>query len=73
MIRTQPEVICVGCNKRPSQLKEYAELAKELHITPDEYVRKEEGTFNWENGHFLCTPCYIKAGMPSSPTGWKAP
>ena len=37
------------------------------------YVRRGEGTYNRDNGHFLCTPCYIKAGMPSSPRGWRAP
>jgi hypothetical protein len=45
-------------------------------VTADEvndYVRSGEGTYNHENGHFLCTPCYIKAGMPSSPRGWRAP
>lgn len=38
-----------------------------------EYIKREEGTYNPENGHFLCTPCYVKAGCPSSPRGWKAP
>lgn len=38
-----------------------------------EYVAMNEGTYNRENGHFLCDTCYIKAGMPSSPEGWKCP
>jgi len=42
-------------------------------MTPEQYVLEEEGTLNPVNGHFLCTPCYIAAGMPSSPTGWVAP
>jgi hypothetical protein len=42
-------------------------------MTPDDFVREEEGTFNRSNGHFLCTDCYIAAGMPSSPEGWVAP
>jgi hypothetical protein len=29
-----------------------------------DYVRREEGTFNRENGHFLCDRCYISHGMP---------
>lgn len=37
------------------------------------YVIEEEGTYNPENGHFLCDSCYIKAGQPSSPGGWKCP
>jgi hypothetical protein len=42
-------------------------------MTPEQYVRSEEGTFNLKNGHFACTACYINIGMPSSPRGWKAP
>jgi hypothetical protein len=41
-------------------------------MTPDDFVWREEGTLNRETGHFLCTSCYIKAGMPSSPRGWVA-
>lgn len=65
--------ICVGCNKKPSEIEEYIEAAKECKITPNDYCRTEEGTYNSENGHFLCTSCYIEAGMPSSPQGWIAP
>lgn len=59
--------ICVGCHKHPSEIDEYVEGAADEEITPDEYARTEEGTYNAENGHFLCTSCYIKAGMPSLP------
>lgn len=38
-----------------------------------DYIREEEGTYNSENGHFLCDNCYIKAGMPSSSGGWVCP
>jgi hypothetical protein len=65
--------MCVGCGKKPSELREYVDMAEEEGMTPDEYVRREEGTYNRENGHFLCTPCYVKAGQPSSPRGWRAP
>lgn len=68
-----PEPICTGCGKRPHELAEYVDAAKESRMTPDAYVRAEEGTYNRENGHFLCTDCYVRAGMPSSPTGWVAP
>jgi hypothetical protein len=44
-----------------------------LYVSPERYVWQEEGTLNMQNGHFLCTNCYIDAGMPSSPTGWTAP
>ncbi len=67
------EPVCIRCKKRPGQIEEYIEAAADEEMTPDEYVRQEEGTYNRENGHFLCTPCYVKAGMPSSPQGWVAP
>jgi hypothetical protein len=38
-----------------------------------DYVWQEEGTLNTSNGHFLCDECYIKAGQPSSPSGWVCP
>ena len=69
--RTVP--ICAGCQKTAGQIEEYVEAAEAEGVTPEEYVRSEEGTFNPSNGHFLCTDCYINAGMPSSPTGWVAP
>ncbi|NIA67809.1 hypothetical protein HBA54_04325 [Pelagibius litoralis] len=65
--------ICKGCDKRPEELQEYVDMAKLEDMTPDEYVQSEEGTYNPANGHFLCTPCYAKAGMPSSPSGWVCP
>jgi hypothetical protein len=66
---------CVGCNKHADELDEYIDAAREdgRGFDANKYVRVEEGTYNPENGHFLCTPCYNKAGMPSSPRGWKAP
>lgn len=65
--------ICTGCNKHPEEIAEYAEAAADEEMDVDQYVREEEGTYNYENGHFLCTSCYVKAGMPSSDRGWVAP
>lgn len=67
------EPMCVGCGKHPADDPYLVELAEEEGSTPDEYVRYNEGTYNPENGHYLCDTCYIKAGMPSSPYGWVAP
>ncbi len=64
---------CIGCNKEPHEIPEYAEMADIEGITPEQYIRSEEGTLNRENGHFACTGCYIRMGMPSSPRGWVAP
>jgi len=69
----KPIPICQGCNKFATELDEYIEIAKEEDMTPEEYVRSEEGTYNPRNGHFLCTQCYVNAGMPSSPRGWVCP
>jgi hypothetical protein len=74
----RPAQICVGCGKRPDELAEYVSAASEAHsgvtdMTADDYVWQEEGTLNPENGHFLCTDCYVRAGMPSSPRGWVTP
>jgi hypothetical protein len=65
--------ICTGCGKTPAELEEYVEAAREYECSPETYVRNEEGTYNPLNGHFLCTPCYVRAGMPTSPEGWVAP
>lgn len=64
---------CIGCHKPPSEIAEYIEAAESEDMTPEEYVKSEEGTYNRSNGHFACTDCYFAMGMPSSPTGWKAP
>lgn len=67
-----PEPVCVGCNKKPAELPCYTAM-----LEPGEdaaaYVIMEEGTYNPINGHFLCDECYIKAGMPTAPGGWRAP
>lgn len=64
---------CIGCEKFAEELSEYNKENTECELTPAQYVKQEEGTYNRENGHFLCTPCYCKAGMPSGPRGWTAP
>jgi hypothetical protein len=67
------EPLCTGCNKLASQIEEYVDIAKEESMSPADYVRSEEGTYNRETNHFLCTDCYVNAGMPSTPRGWVAP
>lgn len=67
--------LCIGCGKNPDQIGEYIDAAAEENMTPDEYVRHEEGTYNPVNGHFACTNCYIDMGMPAKPypETWVAP
>lgn len=72
------DLYCFRCLRSPSEINEYVEAAKEDNVgypdvTPEQYVWREEGTLNRKTGHFLCTECYIDAGMPSAPGGWVAP
>jgi hypothetical protein len=73
-------MVCQGCKKTPLELPEFWDLCREGPEDPQPTAQQildaawsEEGTMNRENGHFLCNMCYIKAGMPTSPTGWKCP
>lgn len=62
---TEADLRCIGCERKPSEISEYSAASTgERDITPEHYVWLEEGTLNRENGHFRCTECYIKAGMP---------
>lgn len=71
---TQPfDVRCQGCQRHPTEISMYVMMAQDEEVTPEEYVIENEGTFNRLNGHFLCDMCYIKAGSPSSSSGWKCP
>ena len=67
------KLICIGCGKTPEQLAEYTDPQIIGDMTPDEYVRIEEGTYNKANGHYACSICYIAMGLPASPEGWVAP
>lgn len=77
---TESDLVCFNCHKTPEQLAEYVIAAKETsefigsEVTPAQYVMEEEGTLNHNNGHFACTDCYIRIGLPTAPgRGWKAP
>ena len=59
------EIKCVGCNKKPSEISEYVDMVEAgEYKTANDAVRNNEGTYNPSNGHFYCTSCYIKKGMP---------
>jgi hypothetical protein len=70
---------CAVCRKHPKDIEEYVEAASAWNdefddddeLSPDEYCRAEEGTYNEDNNLFVCTACYIRIGMPTSPSGWK--
>jgi hypothetical protein len=56
--------ICKGCQRTPSHIDEYQEMADALKLTPDEYVEQYEETFDLRTRQFFCTPCWERAGMP---------
>jgi len=72
-IGSAEDPICVGCRKRPEEILEYSKDSTGTDLEPAAYVAQEEGTFNRSNGHFLCTDCYIRQGMPVASGGWIAP
>lgn len=56
--------ICIGCDRKPPEISEYKPAATGMFMDANTYVVRNEGTYNKENGHFYCTSCYVKAGMP---------
>ncbi len=60
---SQPEPYDPMCSRTPEEIGCYDDYLEDGQ-TASEYVRLNEGTYNRENGHFLCDACYIKAGMP---------
>ena len=59
------EVKCIGCKRKPEEISEYVYIAKAYGITPLEFVKRFEGTFDkFKPNKFYCTDCYIRAGMP---------
>ena len=70
-----PQPKCTGCDKKPEQLAEYQREGKAAGMSPSAFVVLMEGTLNYANGHFLCTPCYVKAGSPHGRgfSRWVAP
>lgn len=72
---TIPQPVCTGCGKIPEDIAEYRSEGRRHGMPPSVFVVHMEGTLNYANGHFLCTPCYSDAGMPSRPHPgrWVAP
>ena len=48
---------CAGCGKQPGQIREYVESAADFEMTPEEYIRCEDHTYDHARGSFWCTPC----------------
>lgn len=55
---------CKCCGREPEEITEYVVSAADCGCTPNEYVKREEGTYNDRTQKFYCTRCYIDVGMP---------
>lgn len=55
---------CSICNREPKDILEYKMASDENGISPEEYIKQEEGTYNPLHKIFYCTNCYISIGMP---------
>lgn len=68
------ESYCFRCGKPASSFPEYCDrTCGSPEGCADQYVRREEGTYNPETNRFACDACYIAIGMPTSSEGWRAP
>lgn len=64
---------CGRCGRAPWQLTEFVDAAAVNGVSPNEYVRDEEGTYDPASNRFLCTECYVAVGQPSLfARQWKA-
>ncbi|UOQ93386.1 hypothetical protein MUO14_23955 [Halobacillus shinanisalinarum] len=55
---------CIGCQKQPHELSEYVQQATVHEMSPVEYVRMDEGTYDIKTDMFCCTGCYVQLGLP---------
>lgn len=61
---------CFYCGKYANELPSVLAAAQANDMTAAELAR-DDGTYNRNLNQFACDACYIEAGMPSSPSGWK--
>ena len=55
---------CPYCDREPVNIPEYVQGAEMEEMTPEQYVKSEEGTYCKKHNLFVCTDCYIRIGMP---------
>lgn len=68
-----PQIICFRCERRPSDIPGLSTWAAEDGYSTVDEMAEDDGTYNPDTNRFCCDECYIAIGMPSSPTGWRAP
>lgn len=72
------ELQCCRCRRPPHKIDDYIEtshLLSESFDDVEEYIRKEEGTYNPSTNLFACDICYILLGQPgglTEQTRWRA-
>lgn len=50
---------CPDCKRSCVDIPEVLFFANEEGISPESWIRSEEGTYNPTNEHFLCDTCFI--------------
>jgi hypothetical protein len=62
-----PKLRCIRCRRQPMQIPEYMEMAESGGWgSPDDFVRADEGTLDFQTGLFACTVCYVQMGAPTA-------
>lgn len=51
---------CPGCKKQAHEIPSVKDFAADFELTPEQFIRHEEGTYNPVNEHFLCEDCFIR-------------
>jgi hypothetical protein len=57
------DIRCNGCGLTPDKIPDTVSAAEAEGMSPQEYVRILEPTYNEATGHFLCTDCYLETGI----------
>lgn len=48
-----------SCKREAKDIPSVVQFAQENAMTPEEFIKAEEGTYNPVTGHFLCDPCFL--------------
>lgn len=74
MDSTTPSPTCFKCGRSCDTIAEFKPGLWNLdNLTPAEYVRTFESTYNPASNHFCCSRCLLAGHGPLEPKEWKAP
>lgn len=51
--------LCPACGRQAADIPDVVMFGKENGLSPEEFVRQEDGTYNPASEHFLCDTCFI--------------